>query len=392
MTTRPMTTRVILIGLALLLLPTAADARKWKGSKRHLKLWDRVLYKRYQRTQKLAEQAHQHSSRGRYKQAEALLKQAIRIRPYAASLWFNLGEVYSYAGSYKPCVAALRKTRKLNASHKKHLTAFRLGLCLSLSGRIGDGLVEYQKVSPSRWVTRAVLSWNVADNYMALGRLKEAAQHYRTSLRANPGELVLHFALAVALDRDGKVRSADRQMVQANRLDPTGSTLNSKDIVWLPGHDHLYYRALRAYSLRRRGAALTWWQKFMTAAPQSPWAFVIGRRVSLLRKAPFTAKEVSLQKGTADPKALAAALTLSHAVLRKCLGSNTAPTLTELRGLRLGVVAGRRGPTRVTVLKQFGAHPASTKPCLHSALRKLRWNKLLKNSDPITFSFSLVGP
>ena len=61
-----------------------------------------MLYKRYERAQKLAEQARQHSSRRRYNQAEALLKQAIRIRPYAASLWFKLGTVYLYAGTYKP--------------------------------------------------------------------------------------------------------------------------------------------------------------------------------------------------------------------------------------------------------------------------------------------------
>ncbi len=385
-------TRVLLILLALLFLPTPAAARKWKGSKRHLKLWDRVLYKRYQRTEKLAETAKQHASRGRYKQAVAVLNQAIRIRPYASGLWFNLGTVHSYAGNYKPCVDALRTARKLNSKHKIHLTSFRLGLCLSMSGRISEGVVEYRKVTPSRWVTRAVLNWNMADNYMALGRLKEAVGHYQTSLVANPGQLVLHFALAVALDRAGKLRSADRQLQRANRLDPTGASLSGKDIIWLPSHDHLYYRALRAFSLRQRGEALRWWKKFVSVSPRSPWNFVIERRVSLLRKAPFTPKDVSLQKGAADLKELAATLTRSHVALRSCLGSNTTPKLADLRGLRVGIVSGRHGPTRITILKHFGTLPSSTKTCIQSALRKASWTKILKTRNPISFSISLVGP
>ncbi len=388
-----MTKRVILTVCALFLLSTPAAARsKWKGSKRNLKLWDRVLFKRYKRAQKLAEKARQHASRGRYKQAVSVLQQAIKIRPYAASLWFNLGTVHSYSGSYKGCVKTLYKARKLDAKHKKNLTAFRLGLCLSMSKRIGEGVTEYKKVSPTRWVTGAVLNWNMADNYMALGRLTEAATHYRRSLQNNPGQRVLHFALAVALDRSGKLRSADRQLRRANRLDPTGKSLDDKDIIWLPSHDHLYYRALRAYSLRRRGEAVSWWQKFMKAAPSSPWAYVVGRRVKLLRTAPFEIADVSLDKGAANLKEVAAALTGSHPVMRRCLGSKASPKLADLRGLRVGLVVGRRGISRVTIVKRFGAAPSSPGSCIRTALRKVRWAKSLKTRDPISISFSLVGP
>jgi len=387
-----MTMRVILTALALLIASTPASARKWKGSKRHLKLWDRVLYKRYERAQKLAKQAKQHASRGRYSQAVALLRRAIRIRPYAASLWFNLGTVYSYSGKYKPCLTALYKARTLNPKHQKNLTHFRLGLCLSMSGRISEGVTEYNKVYPSRWVTSAVLNWNRADNYMALGRLKEAAQHYQSSLRSNPGQRVLHFALAVALDRAGKLRSADRQLKRANRLDPTGGSLNGKDIIWLPSHDHLYYRALRAFSLRRRGEALKWWQEFAAAAPSSPWSYVIGQRVKLLRTGPFTPRDVSLDKGAANLKEVAAALTGSHLALRRCLGTAAAPKMADLRGLRVGLVVGRRGISRVTVIKRYGPVPSAPGTCVRAALRKVRWKKSLKTADPITISFSLVGP
>jgi len=387
-----MTKRVILTALAFLSLTTPATARSWTGSKSNLKLWDRVLYKRYERAEKLAEKAQQHAARGRYKQAVAVLNQAIRIRPYAASLWFNLGTVYSYAGTYKPCVTALYKARKLDAKYKSNLTSFRLGLCLSMCNRPGEGVSEYQKVSPSRWVTSAVLNWNMADNYMALGRVKEAAQHYRLSLQSNAGQRVLHFALAVALDRAGKLRSADRQLQRANRLDPTGASLNDKDIIWLPHYDHLYYRALRAHSRGLRGEALQWWQKFAIASPTGPWGYVIGRRISLLRTAPFTPRDVSLQKGAADLTIVAEALTQSHTALRRCLGAIAKPTLAELRGLRVGIVAGRRGVTKVTELKSFGSLPPAPGACIRTALRKVRWSKVLKTADPITFSFSLVGP
>jgi hypothetical protein len=205
---------------------------------------------------------------------------------------------------------------------------------------------------------------------------------------------VLHFALAVALDRAGKLRSANRQLRRANRLDPTGGSLNDKEIIWLPSYDHLYYRALRAQSLRLRGEALHWWQQFAKAAPRSPWAYVIGRRVALLRTGPFTAADVSLERGTADRQELAADLTRSHAALRGCLGTAAAaaPALSALRGLRVGVVAGRRGVSRVTVTKGWGALTGSPGACVRAALGKVRWARAVKGRDPVSFSFSVVGP
>ncbi len=391
MTKRAIAPIFALIALVTCVAPASARSSK---SKRHLKLWDRVLMGRYKQTEKLVREARKHSTRGRFRKAEALLRRAIKIRPYAAKLRYLLGSVHLFAGSYRGCVKALKEARKLDKTFNKNLVAFRLGLCLSMSGSIREGISEYLKVHASRWVSTSLLYWNLADSYMALGRPTRALSYYQAAVRSNPGLRVLHFAVAVAMDRAGQSRSADRQLRRANRLDPTGASLDDKDIVWLPSYDHLYYRALRAQSLHLRGKALQYWQRFMKAAPRSPWSYVVSRRVKALRLAPFEAKGISLDKGAADLKLVAAELTKLHGRLRRCLGTTQVPLkLSLMRGARLGLLLTRRSLSRVTVIGRFGAPGGGqVASCLGAPLRKVPWSRIIKGSSPVSLSFSLVGP
>ncbi|MFH2010669.1 MAG: tetratricopeptide repeat protein [bacterium] len=372
--------------------PPPATARSHSGIKAKLPLWDRVLYKRFERADRLAQRAAKLVTKGKHLAAAALLDQAIRIRPYAASLWFDLGTAYSFAGRYADCVKAMHKARKIDAEYKKNLSAFRLGLCLSLTKRIGEGIKEYLKVRPSRWVPEDVLHWNLADDYMALGRLAEAVQRYRDALRRNPGQRVLHFALAVALDRSGRFRSAQRQLRRANRLDPTGASLNSGDIIWLPSHDHHYYRALRAFSLGRRAEALGHWQRFLRADPKGPWSYVVGRRLLRLRTDPITKAELGSPDAGVDAELLAAALTGVQPALRRCLGAAPPTGIAAHLGVRIKIEATRRGVARLDTSGAVGRLPTELAGCLQTALGKVRWTQAIKGRAKATFSFALVGP
>lgn len=402
-----------------------------KGQRRpRLKLWDRVLVHRLERADKLVQQAQGLLAKRKYAEAETLIKRAIRVRPYAASLWFALGTVRSLAGDYPGCVKAMRRTRKLEEKFRPSLVAFRLGLCLSLSGHIAEGVKEYQQVKPGRWVKASVHHWNLADNFMALGRLTEAVTHYRQALAHNPGLRVVQFALAVALDRQGRHRLAERRMKRALQLDPHAKSLASADIIWLPAHDHHYYRALAALVAGRRAAALQQLQRFYQAAPRSPWRVVMRRRVEHLRTRPYQphelrpaaaqaaaqakteaspktrgAKPRSPKDAPAEPAELnldksraAAALQRVAPRLRACLGRlPKTPRLDAYRAVRLKLTLGaRRGRlTDLQVADAVGEVPETTRACLRHLLARLPWPRLRTDRRAraeTRFTFAVVGP
>ncbi len=412
-----------------------ATASARESRRPRLKLWDRVLVHRLERADKLVQQAQGLLAKRKYAESETLIKRAIRIRPYAASLWFALGTVRSLAGDYPGCVKAMRRTRKLEEKLRPSLVAFRLGLCLSLSGHIAEGVKEYQQVKPGRWVKASVHHWNLADNFMALGRLTEAVSHYRQALAHNPGLRVVQFALAVALDRQGRHRLAERRMQRALQLDPHAKSLASADIIWLPAHDHHYYRALAALVTGRRAAALEQLQRFYQAAPRSPWRVVMRRRVEHLRTRPYQpdelrpaaakaeaavkakasprprlakpreAKPRSPKDATAEPAELnldkrraAAALQRVAPRLRSCLGQlPKAPRLDDYRAVRLRLTLGARAGrlTHLQVTDAVGEVPETARACLRRVLARLPWPALRtgrRARAETRFTFAVVGP
>ncbi len=392
----------LLGGLAVLTLmglpqePLEARARGKGASEAprpRLKLWDRVLYDRWKKADDLVVQAEKLLARRKYNAAAVRLHRAIRIRPYAAALWFGLGTAHSLAGRYGDCVKDLKRTRALDPKFRPNLVAFRLGLCLSLSNRIADGIQEYLKVKSGRWVKASIRNWNLADDYMALGRLTEAVRHYRLALRYNPAQRVLHFALAVALDRQGRRVAAARRMKRALQLDPKAAALESKDIIWLPAYDHHYYRALRFMVSGRRATALQHWQRFDQSAPRSPWRWVIHQRIQQMRSEPLTKTDLHDVTGDVNRDQAAQALTSHAPALRACLGTlPPRPTIASYRGVRLrcSLQGGRLHELRVT--KRVGAVPAGVTACLQRALRRVPWRRVVKGRAPARFTLELIGP
>ena len=381
-----------------LVTPSAALAQKGRGAPpgSGRSLWDkRVLFGRIQRADKLVQLADQALRKQRFGQAKTLLAKAILLRPYAASLWFGLGSIYSMTGQYHKCVTTIRKARRLEPKFRPSLVAFRLAFCLSLTRRITEGLVEYRKVVSGQWVTQTVLHWNMGDNYMALGRLTEAIRHYRHALRYNPGEKVLYFALAVALDRDGRHRAAERQIRRALQLDPNAESLDSKSVIWLPSHDHYYYRALRWAVLGRRVKALKAWQTFAARAHgKGPWRYVIRRRLEQLRTTPLDVKNIKpWGVGALDKGLLVHTISKALPTLRQCLGAQGTPqTAAAYRGLRLKLKASHKGLQSLSLDQRLGALPTNATSCLQSTLRKLPWRKLVTNKGDVRFAFDIVGP
>lgn len=356
-------------------------------------LWERVMSDRRERIDRLLREADALLGKRRFQQALSLLQGATTKNPHAPPLWFALGTIHSYSEQYGDCAKALETCRRLDPHYQPSLLAFRLGLCLSLSGRIAEGIREYQKATVTAQVGGEVLHWNLGDSHMALGRLEEAVSHYEAALRLNPARQVLHFALAVALDRQGQWEAASRRMSYALQLDPTGSSLSSGDILWLPAYDHHYYRALLHLVRGQRAQALGHYQKFFQAAPRSPWRFVMRLRAEGLRTQPLVAQELQARHGPLDPAKAAALLVGKHPALRRCLG--TAPetwTLPELKGVAVTVNLQQGRPTGVKVNVTAGEVPVTASACLQRALAPIRWAGALRGRDSAGFTVEIVGP
>lgn len=359
-----------------------------------LKLWDRVLYDRWEKADRLTQEAEQLLAKRNFAEAAARLEEALKVRPYAAALWFGLGTVHSLSGRYGACVEALARCRKLDSTFRPSLVAFRMGLCLSLSGRVAAGTREYQKVSPGQSVSGEIVNWNLGDNHMALGRLTEAVAHYREALRYNPGRRVLHFALAVALDRQGHRQAADRRMKRALQLDPKGKALDSGDIIWLPAHDHHYYRALRHQVAGERAQALAEWQRFLKAAPRGPWAWGIRRRAEALRARPLGRDDLHPVTGAPDREMAVAALAGRHSALRRCLGSASGEVpLEQLAGVSLSITLAKGGRvTAVSTRTLAGSPPADAPACLQREVSRTRFPGAAAGPAGASFSIEVVGP
>lgn len=357
-----------------------------------LMLWDRVLRERWEKTERLLEEADALLKKRKYAQSVGRLEEALRIRPDAASLWFGLGTVHSFAGNYPDCVKALSRCRVLDPKLREDLVAFRMALCLSLSGRIAAGIAEYQKVS-SREVSPAILHWNLGDNFMALGRLVEAATQYETALRHAPGRAVLHLALAVTLHRQGKRPAALRRAKLAVRLDADGRSLGSDEILWLPAHEHHYYRAVHHLAAGERAQALAQWQRFVAADPESPWRHVMGLAAAELTTRALAEEDIRQVKGTLDQGQVAATLTTRQAALSRCLGTATGPVpLSDLRGVSMVIILdqGRLGSAEVNATA--GELPSKAAACLRAELGRVSWSAVATGRDAVSFTLELAGP
>ncbi|MDY0002555.1 MAG: tetratricopeptide repeat protein [Polyangia bacterium] len=371
--------------------PRAEAAPASKASR--APLWERVMSDRRKMTDRLLGQADALLTKQQFAQAAALLEKAISSRPFAAELWFALGTVHSHAERFGDCVEALRKSRSLDPKFQSNLVSFRLGLCLSLSGRIAEGIREYRKVTATGGVGGEVLNWNLGDSLMALGRLEEAISRYQAALQLNPMRQVLHFALAVALDRQGQWEASNRRMKVALGLDPAGKSLDSSDILWLPPYEHLYYRALIHLARGARAQALDHYLKFHQAAPRSPWRFVMRLRGEGLRSRPVEALELQAQRGPLDAEKAALAISGRQSSLRACLG--TLPerwALQELKGVSLAITLQQGKAAQFKVSPLVGEVRAAAQACLQKELGLVRWAGALKGREPAAFTVELVGP
>src|SRR6185369_17290105 len=233
--------------------------------------WERVASPGRERFERLYDQADALLSGGerplgrrltqpdKLAQAEALLQEALALRPADFRALFLLAEVQSIAGRPAASVATLeRALARAQLPSQEAGCRFRLGVERSKLGQYAEAVADYDR-QVALGEADATVYANSAEILMALGRLPEAEDRYREAIRideqvqdrrAREHSLTLsYYGLGVALDRDEQPVAAREMVARALALDPGLAKLNvaqqpGSDVFFIPEVDVFYYLGL----------------------------------------------------------------------------------------------------------------------------------------------------
>jgi tetratricopeptide (TPR) repeat protein len=157
---------------------------------------------------------------------------------------------------------------------------FALAVCFARLGRSDQEILAYRQWLDCEWARehRAVGLSNLAEAFMAAGRIDDAVRSYRDATVLAHDNALAHWGLAVALDRSGDPAGALEVARTALTYDPDAAQIDSPNVFFVPAHDRFWYHAIgsmaraaiaKDVALQRahwQRAAL-FWQQYLDVAP-----------------------------------------------------------------------------------------------------------------------------
>jgi tetratricopeptide (TPR) repeat protein len=166
----------------------------------------------------------------RYPEAEAAYREAIRLNPASAQTHSNLGitlnDLKRYPEAEAACRDAIRLDPRLTYAHNN------LGIVLRDLNRLPEAEAAFReavRLGPSSAVTHFNLGRILHD----LKRYPEAEAAYREAIRLSPGSASDHYQLGLLLQEVKRYREAGDAFREAIRLDP-GKTEAKESLARLP--------------------------------------------------------------------------------------------------------------------------------------------------------------
>jgi len=210
----------------------------------------------------------------------ALADEAVRRCPRLREAQALLGHVRlevqrDYAGALAPLERALALEDADPRLNPLPGLAFELGLARAVAGDLAGSLDAYRRAEAAGAMSTgqlALLLYDMGDSYQALGRLREAIDAYRRAVKLAPREAMHHWALGVALDRDGQLGAARAEVEAALGLDARLVVELSSRYFFVPPADHWYYLALAYRAQGRVELARQAVASFLHDLPDGPYA------------------------------------------------------------------------------------------------------------------------
>ena len=143
---------------------------------------------------------------------------------------------------------------------------FSLAICYAKLERPVEEIWAYDEflLRETHPADRAGALSNRAEAQMLIGKLAAAIADYRAALEIRPDSSLIHWGLAVALDRSGDTPSAMQEVNLAIKFDPLDQELSSPNVFFMPPYDHYWYEGLgamaRALQIDDAATSVLWWE------------------------------------------------------------------------------------------------------------------------------------
>jgi protein O-GlcNAc transferase len=163
---------------------------------------------------------------GRFAEARVELEKATTLRPVNGDAWAILGNVYKETGEPQKGVAALRRAIELLPNQPSpHISL--AAILIQLRDTAGAAAERKKGADLSRIAVsrqRANFSLDSGRTLLKRGQVAEALVQLQSAVEADPNYAEAHFALADALDRQGRSADAALERQKAEKLAKTSRT------------------------------------------------------------------------------------------------------------------------------------------------------------------------
>jgi tetratricopeptide (TPR) repeat protein len=211
--------------------------------------------------------------------AFALAAEAARRCPDHLGAQSLLGHaIIALKNDFAGALAPLERARKLEDADPRRTPeaqlAFDLGLARAVAGDLLGSVEEYHRAEAIGLSAAMMptLYYDLGDSLHALGRVGEAIVAYRRAVKLAPREAIHHWALAVALDRDGQLSASRAELEAALVLDPGLLAQRSERYFFLPPADQWYYLAIAYRAQGHLAEARQAVANFLHDLPDGPYA------------------------------------------------------------------------------------------------------------------------
>lgn len=398
--------RCVRYSLILALLPTFHAWAKPSADKKRT-VWERATQPNGEHVDELLRRGSALVVEDNPNAALSMLEDAVKLEPDAPDGHYWLANAFLKLRRYGECRDELLEIRRIAPEYTppgaagSAMVDFSLAVCLAMSGKVLESITEYQRVLSAGGgsLEPALLHWNLGDSFQALGRLDEAIAEYRRGLEIQPRHAMLHFALAVAYDRNEEGARAEEEMAEGLSLDAS-PTLTKMDppTLFVPPEDEDYYRGLAHALAGRRAQAIVHFRRYSSRMPSSPWKRLITKHLERLGEGKLRREDLSVRGGHLSETVTRSLVSMAPR-LQDCLGGD----LLALASVKLSFIGGSEDAARVQhgravgpQVQIFSDQPGTIPPISEDAIRCLRIRldeaRLpARTEQPTTVMFSIIG-
>ena len=190
-----------------------------------------------------------------FQEAADQYREAIRIRPTLADAHNNLGVLRLQSQQLDEAINYFQQALKVDPSFNEARS--NLGIALMARGRFEDGIAQLQQVLESE-PDSAPTHLRLGRALQIKGKMEDAIRHYRHALQTEPNSPILHYSLGAAFTELVRPGDAIRHLEEAMRLNREWYAPPAV-LAWIlaTDADNAVRNPRRAVELARRAAELT---------------------------------------------------------------------------------------------------------------------------------------